>query len=131
LEPVSDFSFVEGVPEIFLETRTWYGVPHSVTVVCVAVGGRLYVPSVYRERGEFPDERFWHRNVARDPRVRLEIAGRIYEREAVLVRDPAEWSAVLDAFARSSPFWKRLAEQPEAERPKLYFLRMDPREDSA
>lgn len=129
-EPVSDWSFTDAVFEILLETRTWYGIPHSVTVVCVAIGDRLYVPSVYRERGEFPDERLWNRNVVRDPRVRLKIDGRIYERKAVRVEDPAEWRAVLDAFARKSPFWEQLAEQPESERPKLYFLRMDPRDEA-
>lgn len=127
-EPVSDWSFTDALPEIFLETRTWYGVPHSVTVVCVGVGDKLYVPSVYRERGEFPDERLWNRNVMRDPRVRLKIGGKIYERKAVLVEDAAEWQAVLEAFSRKSPFWKDLAAQPEAQRPKLYFLRMDARE---
>ena len=129
-EPVSDWSFTDAVPEIFLETRTWYGIPHSVTVVCVGVGDKLYVPSVYRERGDFPDERLWNRNVVRDPRVRLKIGEKIYERQAALVEDAAEWQAVLDAFAKKSPFWKDLAAQPEAERPKLYFLRMDPREEA-
>jgi hypothetical protein len=127
-EPVTDWSFTDAVPEIFLETRTWYGIPHSVTVVCVGIGDRLYVPSVYRERGEFPSERYWNRNVVRDPRVRLQIGEKLYERKAVLVEDPAEWQAVMDAFAKKSPFWKDLAAQPEAERPKLYFLRMDPRD---
>jgi hypothetical protein len=126
--PVTDWSFTDAVPEIFLETRTWYGVPHSVTVVCVGQGDRLYVPSVYRERGEFPSERYWNRNVVRDPRVRLQIGDSIYERKAVLVTDDAEWQSVLDAFARKSPFWKELAAQPESERPKLHFLRMDPRD---
>lgn len=49
----------------------------------------------------------------------------------MLVEDPAEWQAVLDAFARKSPFWKDLAAQPEAARPRRYFLRMDPRDGSA
>jgi hypothetical protein len=62
--------------------------------------------------------------------VRVEIGDRIYEREAVLVEDPAEWQAVFDAFAQKSPFWADLAAQPEDTRPKLYFLRMDPREES-
>ena len=126
-EPVHDWSFTNDIPEIFIETHPWYGVPHSVTVTCVGIGDRLYVPSVYRERGNFPDERAWNRNVVRDPRVRLKIGGRIYERKAVLVQDPAEWQSVLDAFTRKSQFWKDLAAQPEATRPKLYFLRMDPR----
>jgi len=127
-EPVTDWSFTDAVPEILLETRTWYRIPHSVTVTCVGIGDRLYVPSVYRNRGEFPSERFWNRNVVRDPRVRLQIDGRIYERKAVLVTDPAEWQQVFEAFGRKSPFWKDLAAQPEAERPKLYFLRMEPRD---
>jgi hypothetical protein len=126
-EPVPDWSFTDAVQEIFVETRTWYGIPHSVTTVCAAHDGALYVPSVYFEGGEFPEARFWHRNVAGDPRVRLEIRDRIYERKAVLVRDPAEREAVLEAFARKYPFWRELSERPEAERPKLVFLRMDPR----
>jgi hypothetical protein len=127
-EPVADWSFANAVPEIFLETRTWYGIPHSVTVVCVGIGHRLYVPSVYRDRSEFPDERAWNRNVVRDPRVRLRIGEKLYERKAVLVQDPTERQEVLEAFAAKSPFWRDLAAQPEAQRPKLYFLRMEPRD---
>ena len=129
-EPVTDWTFVNTVPEIFVETSTWYRIPHSVTVVGVGIGDRLYVPSVYRERGEFPDERYWNQNVVADPRVRLEISERIYERKAVLVEDPAEWQAVFDAFAAKSPFWADMAAQPEDTRPKLYFLRMDPRDEA-
>ncbi len=128
--PVTDWSFTDEIPEIFVETRTGYGIPHSVTTVCVAHNGTLYVPSVYFEGGEFPDARIWNRNVVRDQRVRLKIGERIFEREAVLVEDPAEWSEVLDAFARKSSFWKDLAEKPESERPKIIFFRMDPRENA-
>lgn len=77
-----DWSFVDAHREIFVETRTWYGIPHSVTTVCVAHNGTLYVPSVYFDGGDFPDARFWNRNVARDPRVRLKIGDRIFERRA-------------------------------------------------
>jgi len=124
--PVADWSFTEDQREIFVETRTWYGIPHSVTVVCAAYNGALYVPSLYYEGGVFPTGRFWHRNVARDPRVRLKIGNRIFERRAVLVEDPAERNGVLTAFARKMPFWKELADKPEPERPKIVFLRMDP-----
>jgi hypothetical protein len=125
-EPVSDWSFTSDVQEIFVETRTWYGIPHSVTTVCAADGADLFVPSVYFEGGEYPDARFWNRNVARDPRVRLGIAGRLYERRAVLVTGPEERARALAAFARKYPFWSDLAAKPEAERPTLVFLRMDP-----
>ena len=128
--PVTDWSFTHEITEIFVETRTWYGIPHSVTTVCVAHDGALYVPSIYFEGGEFPDARFWNRNVVRDPRVRLGIGGRIYERRAVLVEDPAEWNAVLAAFGRKSSFWKDHAEKPKSERPKIIFFRMDPRDEA-
>src|SRR5688572_26651672 len=128
--PVTDWSFVDAHREIFVETRTWYGIPHSVTTVVVAHNGTLYVPSVYFEGGEFPDARFWNRNVVRDPRVRLKIGDRIYERQAALVEDPAEWNDVLAAFARRIPFWQEIASKPESERPKIVFLRMDPRADA-
>jgi hypothetical protein len=127
-EPVADWSFTDSVPEIAVETRTWYGIPHSVTTVCAVDGAALYVPSVYFEGGEFPEARFWNRNVVRDPRVRLGIDGRLYERRALLVEDPAEREAALAAFARKYPFWRELAGKPEGERPAVFFLRMDPRD---
>ena len=131
LGPVADWSACDAQPQIAVETRTWYGIRHSVTVVCAEHDGALYVPSLYYEGGEFPDKRHWHRNVARDPRVRLAIGDRLYERRAVLVTDPAEWNGVLAAFTQKMPFWKDLAEKPEAERPKLIFMRMDPPADAA
>jgi hypothetical protein len=70
--PVTDWSFSNGVDEIFVETATWYVVPHSVTTTVVTSDGTLYVPSLYYEGGEFPTERFWNRNIARDPNVRLD-----------------------------------------------------------
>jgi len=129
--PVTDWSFTDDNLQIYLETRTWYGIRHSVTVVCAVHDGALYVPSVYYGRGEFPDERHWHANVARDPRVRLQIGDKLYERRAVLVTDPAEWNGVLNGFVQKMPFWKDLAEKPDAERPRLIFMRMDPPADAA
>ena len=130
-EPVADWSFANDEREIFVETRTWYGIPHSVTTVVVAHNGTLYVPSVYFEGGTFPEARFWNRNVVRDPRVRLQIGDRIFERKAVLVESQDEWNDVLAAFAAKIPFWQDLAAKPEGERPTVIFLRMDPREDAA
>ena len=126
--PVSDWSFSDAHPQIFVETRTGYLLPHSVTTVCAAAGDRLWVPSVYFGGGSFPESRFWNRNVARDPRVRLKIGEEIYPRRAALVTDPAERNEALAAFAAKYPFWSDLLARPEAERPPIAILRMDPPE---
>ncbi len=125
-KPVADWSFSNEFKEIFVETRTRYGVPHSVTTVCAANGAKLYVPSLYSGGKGYPDGKYWTRNVARDPHVRLEIGGRLYERRAVLVSDPAERAEALAAFARKYPFWKKLLDKPE--QPVMVLLRMDPHE---
>jgi len=84
-EPVSDWSFTDEIEEIQIETRPWYRLPHSVTIWCVSIDGELYVGA---SSPDFPEERFWVRNVRRDPDVRLKIAGRIYERHLALITDP-------------------------------------------
>jgi len=126
-EPVADWSWSDAHPEIFLETRTGYGIPHSVTVVCAADGERLYVPSLYRDGGGWPDAKRWNRNVAADPNVRLGIGGRLFERRAVLVSDDAERERALAAFGRKYPFWADLAAKPATERLPFAIVRMDPR----
>jgi hypothetical protein len=115
-EAVSDWSFTADAMEVYLETRTWYGVPH---------------PSVYAEGDEFPDARFWNRNVVRDPRVRVKVGSRVYARTAVVVTDPAERDVALRAFAAKYPFWQQLLATPEAERPPLHYFRMEPPEPAS
>ncbi len=70
-EPVRDWSFSDAVEEISVETRTWYGIPHSVTIWGATQGGRLYLPSLYYDEEEFPNGRLWNRNVVRYPGERL------------------------------------------------------------
>ena len=125
-DAVDDWSFSAAFAEIFVETRTWYGVPHSVTTVCAAAGPNLYVPSVYSEGGSFPEARFWNRNVARNPAVRIKIGDRLYARRAVLVTDPAERETALAAFASKYPFWREIAAKPAADRVAFALLRMAP-----
>ena len=122
---VADWSFSDSFREIAVETRTWYLLPHSVTTACAVSGGHLYVPSVYGSDAQFPDARFWHRNVARDSRVRVKVGERVYDRNAVLVTDPEERAAALAAFAQKYPFWSDLLAKPEPERGTIVLLRMD------
>jgi hypothetical protein len=124
--PVADWSFTGAAQEIFVETRTWYGIPHSVTTVLVEHAGTLYVPSLFQTQVEFPLEKYWTRNIARDPRVRLQIEGKLYPRLAALVTDPAEYEAVFDAFALKYERWKEFRTTPPEQRPTIYFVRMDP-----
>ena len=98
-EAVTNWDWVEQFSDPFsknateLETRTWYGIPHSVTVLLVPRGDKLYLQSsaqTFRLNKKFPYAKAWWRNVERDPRVRLKIGGKIYEMTVVLIQDRAE-----------------------------------------
>lgn len=98
-EPVTNWDWVNQFDDTFgenatsLETRTWYGIPHSVRVLLVPQGDRLYLQSsaqTFRLNKEFPYGKAWWRNVERDPRVRLKIGGKLYEMTVVLIQDRAE-----------------------------------------
>lgn len=90
---VNDFGDAFSEDAAVLETRTWYGIPHSVRVLLVPRGDELYLQSsaqTFRLGRPFPYGKSWWRNVERDPRVRLKIGGKIYEMTVVLVQDRAE-----------------------------------------
>ena len=93
-EPVADWSFTEDHLEIFVQTRTPYLIPHSVTTYCVVYEGDLYLFSAYYQGGVFPDERGWNRNVMRDPRVRLKIGDRVFDQTLSHVTDAETREAV-------------------------------------
>ena len=63
-----------GMQQVMLETRSWYGIRHSITVVAWNDGERLYIPC--RECAK----KRWPRNVMADPRVRVKIGDSVYER---------------------------------------------------
>jgi hypothetical protein len=126
-EPVTDWSFSDAHPEIAVETRTWYGIPHSVTTVCVSMDEDLYVPSVFDADTAFPDGKFWTQNVLRDRRVRLKIGERLYEREAVLVTDEREFARAFARFAGKYDFWRDLSARAASERPRFVIWRMQSR----
>ena len=95
-EAITDWDFISEVDHpvrgnsIMLETRTWYGIPHSVSVNARPRGAVLYLSgSAQGERleAEFPNNKAWWKNIERDPRIRLKIDGKIYEGTAALVQD--------------------------------------------
>ena len=67
-----DWRFTDEIEEIFIETRPWYGIPHSTTIWCVEVDGILYIGSYGEEK------KAWEEAVAGNPRARLEIEGLLY-----------------------------------------------------
>ena len=103
-EVVTDWDFVNHLddPErantVMLETRTWYGIPHSVTIGIVGRGDKLYIHAhsdENRMRTPFPNDKFWTQNVSRDPRVRLKIEDKIYEATVALMTDRDEVAGVM------------------------------------
>lgn len=103
-EPVTNWDWVNQVNDpirkntIMLETRTWYGIPHSVTILPTVRGGNLYIGGSeqdFRLEKEFPNSKAWWANVVRDPRVRIKIGGKIYEMTVVLIADRSEVAQLL------------------------------------
>jgi hypothetical protein len=88
--PVDDWRFTDDIEEIFVETQTWYGIPHSATIWCVEFDGELYIGSYGEEK------KVWEKNLARDATVKLAIAGKLYEMTVVPVTD-ASLVEALDA----------------------------------
>lgn len=97
--PVSDWSFTDKYPNLEIQTRTWYLLPHSVTINCIAYNGQLYVSSVYPAG----TRRSWNDNVMRDPHVRIKIGDQLYDRTLIYITDPAEKAGVLQARAKKYP----------------------------
>jgi hypothetical protein len=75
-EPVEDWSFVDAVKVIQVETRPED--PYSVSTWLARAGDGTYVFAA-------DDESPWVQNIQNDPRVRIRIEGLIYERRAVRV----------------------------------------------
>src|SRR5215469_11233681 len=89
--PVNDWSFLDQVPNIKLQTSTRFLLPHSVTINCLAYNGQFYVSSTH----PIGAPRSWDENVLRDPHVRIKVGDKLYDRTLVPVTDPAEKEAVV------------------------------------
>jgi len=89
--PVTDWSFIDEVPNIKLQTQSQFLLPHSVTINCLSYKGQFYVTSTHPTGAP----RSWDANVMRDPHVRIKIGEKLYDRTLVLVTDPAEKEAVV------------------------------------
>lgn len=104
--PVADWSFTDTIPNIQIQTNSWYLLPHSVTINCISYKGQLYLYSFYAAGLTYPHGRRWNEDVARDPRVRLKIGDKLYDRTLALATDPAEQEAVHEATFKKYPALK-------------------------
>ncbi len=122
----SDWSFIAEHPEVFVETRPWYGIPFSVTTVLGTRNGKLYVPSIYSEEAAFPGTKYWNSVIADNPDVRLKIGNKLYEMTATPVQDIAEFREGAGSLADKYDSWAGWLED-ESTAPPFVIIRLDPR----
>ena len=122
-EPVTDWLFTDKVRNIEVETRTWYLLPHSVRINCVAYNGHLYVSTVNPLGENTPHH--WNVNVMRDPRVRIKIGNQLYDRRLTLVTDPTEKAGMLEARIKKYPALKTDVNTSIAENASARVFRVD------
>ena len=82
-ETPSDWSFMKDFPEIAIEVRTPYFLPHSVTISSGMRDGDLFVGALD------PESKYWPGWVDDDPEVRLGIGEFVYEVRLVPITDSA------------------------------------------
>lgn len=95
--PVIDWSFANRYPTIEVQTKTWYLVPHSVTIWCVSYQQHLYLQAIGKT---------WSRNVARDPHVRIKVGDQLYDGTAAYVNDRTEYFGIEASMAQKYARWR-------------------------
>jgi hypothetical protein len=112
--PFDDWAFAGGQETLQLETRPEN--PYSVNIWFVSQGSRLWVASVGG------DVSGWGEKMIADPRVRLRIDGKLYERKAVRVTEQAEIDEVIVLYKTKYDYERDPKEDGQA-----VLFRMDPR----
>ncbi|MCH2185681.1 hypothetical protein MK280_07400 [Myxococcota bacterium] len=79
-----DWNFLTGQTKIWVETQTWYGIPHSVTTISWVDAGTFYVPC------RACDTKKWSAHVKANPNVRIKVGDVLYRRKAVRIEDDDE-----------------------------------------
>lgn len=116
--PFTGWGFTNDTQEIFIETRTWWAIPHSATIWCAEVDGQLFIGSYGEEK------KTWERNVARYPDARLRVAGKIYTVRITAVSDPALITSIDAAYTQKYD----MAETFGDELPPWWYYRVTPRD---
>lgn len=116
-ETVTGWEFVDTIQEIFIEVTPWYGIPHSVTIWCVALGDDLYIGT--HNIGTPPEERAWVKNVMANGTAKLGIAGKVYTVVVLPVTDEELTARVDAAYREKYDFRKTFGDRESKWR---YFL---------
>ena len=132
--PVTNWSFTDAIPNIQIETHTWYLLPHVVRTDIARNGGQLYLFSEYFApapgkpdlRENFPEARFWNRMVVRDPRIRVKIGNQLFDMRAYPLTDLDQIEVARQAFLSKYADVRQGEALPESRRPALYFFRLEP-----
>jgi len=109
--PEPDWSFLDRTDGIDIEVDS--AQPRTVHVWVLRDGNAVYVPSALAAKKKWPAQ------VVADPRVRLRVDGKIYERHAARVTDPAQVQKLIDAV---SDKYHAGHGDPES----TWFFRLDP-----
>ena len=107
--PVTDFTFTNAFEDCYLETATWYAIPHSVTLWCAAHDGDLYVGS-FSMSGGWEGHRTWEQHIARNGEGAARFDGKIYRGTWERVQDPDLIEAIEQSYADKyshTEIWKR------------------------
>lgn len=88
-----NWAFTSAYPEIFVQVKTPYFLPHSVTIWCVALGEKLVIGA------RNPDDKNWPGWMAKSPAVTLKVGDKLYQGEAERVNDAAEIAEIKAAYA--------------------------------
>ncbi len=121
-----DLSFLDAAMEVELETRPWFGIPFSVTVVVARDENAIYVPSLYDAAQPFPGTKYWNHVVAANPNVRLRVEETLYPLSITPVMDQTEFRAAFAALGRKYPFWREQMTLDDSQ-PRFALLRLQPR----
>jgi hypothetical protein len=113
--PFRGWAFTDDIEEIAIETRPWYGIPHSATIWCVEVNGRLYLGSYGWAEDREEERKFWEKNVARNPSATLGIDGKLFDVTVSALTNPVVERLVeaayttkydmADVFGEDLPEW--------------------------
>lgn len=116
--PVDDWSFTDSVRRIQLETDPER--PYSVNAWCVAQGPKLWVTAGGGEGST------WGKNLLDDPRLRVRVGKKLYERRAVRVTDPDEIATVRALYRAKYDAWLDFANDRTGRKHAIFF-RLEPR----